>query len=246
MNSNQALQCAIASPLRWSVVPFVLVALSGCADGLWYQMKKANPYYLAEWKRDEEYGATFVQRLDEMELLRTRLPNMEPEEQTTWAQHLERVIANESSPEFRALAVATIVSIPGEAAIRALNVASADSSEKVRLAACKAWQEIGGNEARDMLLTLANNNSESTSIRQAAIEGLGNFDEAEVRQTLTLLLEDRSPAIQYQVTRSLSTITGKDFGGDMQLWQDFMSGMEVAEPPKSLTATLLESFPKLQ
>lgn len=223
-----------------------LVALGGCADGLWYQMKKANPYYRAEWKRDEEYGTTFLQRLSELKLLRDRLPSMDPSEQLAWAGRLEQVIAKDPSPEFRTQAVAAIAMIPGEATIRALNVASADSTEKVRLAACNAWQQIGGPEARDMLMTLANKSSESTSIRQSAIEGLAQFNEAEVRETLALLLEDRSPAIQYQVTRSLAKLSGKDFGGDMQAWRDYLSGQDVPEPPKSLTAKVLESAPFLR
>ena len=220
-----------------------LMTLGGCADGLWYQMKKANPYYRAEWKRDEQYGTTFLQRMSELKLLHDRLPSMEPNEQLAWAARLEQIIAKDPSPEFRTQAVAAIAMIPGEAAIRALNVASADSTEKVRLAACSAWQQLGGPEARDMLMTLANKSSESTSIRQAAIEGLAQFNEAEVRETLALLLDDRSPAIQYQVTRSLVELTGKDFGGDMQAWSDYLNGTEVPEPPKTTTARILESIP---
>jgi hypothetical protein len=216
---------------------------TGCADGLWYQMKKANPYYRAEWKRDEELGPTFVQRLDELQLLRKSLPAMDPADQATWAARLEHLIMNDASPEFRAQATSTVALVRGESTIRALNAASTDSSEKVRLSACKAWQQMGGPEARDMLLTLATKEGESTSIRQAAIEGLAGYDESEVREALVQLLDDRSPAIQYQVTRSLTAMTGQDLGGDMQAWRDLMSGKEVEESPKSLTATFLESIP---
>jgi len=227
----------------WFAAPIGLVLLAGCADGLWYQMKKVNPYYRAEWKRDEEFGTTFAQRLEEIQLLRNRLPTMEPTKQAAWASRLEHVIANDASPEFRAQAVAAVALVPGEAAVRALNAASTDSSEKVRLTACRAWQQLGGPEARDMLLTLANNESESTSIRQAAIAALASFDESEVRESLVLLLDDRSPAVQYHVTRSLAKLTARDFGGDMQAWRDFMSGQEVEDTPKSLTATFLDSIP---
>ncbi len=231
---------ALQSMFQKLIYSAYLIVLVGCADNLWYQMKRANPYFRAEWKRDQELGTTFVQRLDELQLLESQLVWMPPEEKQAWAQHLERVIASDSSPEFRTRAVQIIAQIPGEAAVRGLNAASTDESEKVRLATCEGWRKLGGSEGRDMLLTMVNNSSETTSVRQAAIESLTDFAaEPEVRSTLSRLLDDRSPAIQYQVTRSLSKVTGQDFGGNLQSWKDFMQGKEVEEPKTSLASGIL-------
>jgi hypothetical protein len=227
--------------IRKLICSVSLLILAGCTDGVLYQMKRINPYYRAEWKRDEEIGVTFSQRMEEMKLLRGQMSTMPPEDQVAWAARLEHLVIHDSSPEIRAQALQTIAMVPGESTVRALNAASTDESEKVRLMACRAWKEVGGSEAKDMLLTLANNASETTSVRQAAIKSLSGFDDSEVRTFLSEALNDRSPAIQYEATRSLAQVTGRDFGGDFQAWRDYMEGKDVAEPRTSMASALLES-----
>lgn len=202
-----------------------LSLLAGCTDGVLYQMKRVNPYFQAEWKRDRELGTTFVERIEELQVLQSQLASMSPDDKLVWAPRLQRVIANDPSSEFRAKAVQTIALIPSDLTVQALNAASTDSSEKVRLTACKAWAQVGGPAARDMLLTLSSNPNETTSVRQAAIDSLSIFaDDHEVHSAFSALLDDRSPAIQYQVTRSLAKATGNDLGGDLQSWRDFLDG----------------------
>lgn len=215
-----------------------LLMLTGCTDGVLYQMKRANPYYRAQWQKDRELGTTFLERVDELELLAETLPTMEPTTQADWLSRLEKLIAKDPSPEMRAQAVRVIASVPSETTQRALNIASTDASEKVRLAACTAWSNLQGEAARDMLLTLANNANETTSVRQAALKSLAKFDEPEVRAALTEMLADRSPALQYQATRSLTELTGRDYGGDMQAWRDYMEGTDVPEPKKSIAESV--------
>lgn len=220
--------------------PVMILSSVGCTDGLLHKMKSINPYYLNEWEKDRELGTTFSQRVDELTLLKSRLPGMEPSEQAKWAELLEKLIKSDPSPEMRSLACQAIARLPGETAVRALNSASTDQSEKVRLMACSSWNARGGAEARDMLLTLASNIKETPSVRRAAIAGLADFQDDEVKKSLTGLLDDKSPALQYQTALSLKSITGRDFGGDIQAWRDFMSGKEVAEPERSLMATFWE------
>ena len=93
-----------------------------------------------------------------------------------------------------------------------------------------------------MLLTMANNTSETTSVRQAAIESLSAFDEGEVRTALRELLGDRSPAVQYQVTQSLTRLTGRTYGGDIQAWRDYLDGAEVPPPERSWAEKLGTGF----
>ncbi|MEZ6134947.1 MAG: HEAT repeat domain-containing protein [Pirellulaceae bacterium] len=217
---------------------------SGCADGPFYAIKRANPYFQAEFRRDRELGPTFEDRLGEMQKLESTITRMDPSKQALWADRLEQIIRDDSSSELRARAVAAVASIQTESALRALNAASADEVEKVRLAACQAWKKRGDTAARDMLLSLATKADETTSVRQAAIESLSAFDEAEVRSALALLLEDRSPAVQYQVAQSLKTMTGQDFGGDFEKWKQFMAGENPDPPtPKSMSAAIWESLP---
>lgn len=214
----------------------------GCTDGLLYKMKSMNPYYRNEWEKDRKLGTTFAERVDELTILKSRLPGMEPSEQATWSGLLEKLVKSDPSPEMRSLACQTIATVPGEAAVRALNSASTDPSEKVRLIACAGWRTRGGIEAKNMLLTMAANTKETPSVRRAAIAGLASFNDDEVKSTLARLLEDKSPALQYQTALSLKTITGRDYGGDIQSWRDYMSGQDVPQPEKTLMATFWETM----
>ncbi len=232
MPTNRVISCC----LILGTLALASGGLSGCTDGPFYHMKKANPYYQSQWKKDRELGPIFADRLKELELLNSQLAIMPPGEQEQWAAQLSAIVQKDPSSEMRARAVAAIAQLPSAAAVTALNFASGDDVEKVRLAACRAWKTRGDEAARDMLLSLAQTD-ESTSVRQAAIDGLSVFkDEAEVRSNLTSLLSDRSPAIQYQVAQSLKTMTGRDYGGDFDAWKRFMEGENVPEPPPLSTA----------
>jgi HEAT repeat protein len=199
-------------------------------DGPFYAIKRVNPYYRAEWKKDRELGPTFEDRLSELELLKSQLAGMSPEEQQQWSTRLEKIVQDDASSEMRARAVDAIAGLPYESATRALNSASADEIEKVRLAACRAWKIQKGEAARDMLLSLAQKD-ESSSVRQAAVDSLSIFNEQEVQAALAQMLDDRSPAVQFQVTQSLKQITGRDYGGDFESWRKFLAGEQVPEPP---------------
>ncbi len=56
----------------------------------------------------------------------------------------------------RSRAVQAIATIQNDTVTRALNRASGDDSEKVRMAAAKSWGAQRTGPAKDMLLSLAN------------------------------------------------------------------------------------------
>lgn len=216
------------------------VVINGCMDGPFYSMKHANPWIQQEWAADRELGPTFAERIEELEVLDLQIESMSPEDQERWARQLEVLVEKDPSPEFRSRCLPTLARIQSPTAVRALNRASSDESEKVRLAACKAWGIRRDNAGRDMLLSISTTD-QSNSVRMAAIESLVQYDEPEVRSVLTNLLDDRSPAIQYQVATSLAKKTGKNFGGDFESWKKLLNGKNVTEP-QSMTAKAIESL----
>jgi hypothetical protein len=216
-------------------------------DGPFYAIKRANPYFQAEYRKDRALGPTFEDRLNELDKLESQLPKMDPAQQAEWASEIEQIIRLDPSSELRSRAVLTVATVNSESAVRALNAASTDEVEKVRLAACKAWKLRGDATSRAMLINLATKADETTSVRQAAIESLSAFEENEVKETLTVLLDDRSPAIQYQVAQSLQKMTGADYGGDFESWKEYMAGLNPPLPePKSMTTKVWESLPMLR
>ena len=228
--------------LRCSLVGGWLL-LTGCADGPFFHMKKLSPWHQREWRRDRELGPTFSQRLDELTLLDSRIASYPPEQQQQWAKQLETIVTKDTSPEMRARAARVLAKIDSEATISALNKASADDVEKVRLAVCEAWAVRKTEQGRDMLLSLAATD-ESDDVRQAAIRSLAEYDTPEVRSQLSSALEHKNPAIQQQAVVSLRKITKKDFGGDFDAWKRYLDGEDVPDPePVSFTARVMNSLP---
>ncbi len=220
-----------------------LLLLSGCADGPMFQLKKLSPWHQREWRRDRELGPTYSQRLDELTLLNNQIASYPPEQQQQWAERLEVIVTKDTSPEMRARAARVIAKIDSEATLRALNKASTDEIEKVRLAVCDAWGVRKTDQARDMLLSLAATD-ESDDVRQAAIRSLAEFDSPEVRSQMASALEHKNPAIQQQAVVSLRKITKRDFGGDFEAWKRYLDGEDVPDPePVSFTARVMQSLP---
>lgn len=223
--------------IRTSLCLGFTTLLIGCMDGPFYQLKRINPYYLSTWKKDRQYGPTYEDRLKELHQVERRITKMSPTEQEEWANRLEEIVREDASPELRATAARIVAQMDSPVTDRALNVASTDEVEKVRLIACQAWQERGGTAARDMLLSMAQAD-ESSSVRQAAIRSLAAFNEPEVLSALGNLLDDNSPAIVYNVAQSLSQMTGEKYGGDVESWKQYLN---TTQP----SPTVLEGGPGL-
>jgi len=203
-------------------------------------MKQMNPFYRKQWQKDQELGPTYTQRIEELELLDSQLTSYAPDDQLRWAMQLETLIQSDPSPELRARAVQALAKIQNDTVTRALNRASADDIEKVRMAAAKSWGTQKTTPAREMLLSMATSDT-SNSVRAIAIRSLGNFEDPEVRQSLAGMIDDRSPAIQYEAAQSLVKLTGRNYGGDFASWKKFLNGEVVPEPePKTMTAQALE------
>lgn len=211
--------------------------LTGCMDGPFYALKKVNPYFLSEWRKDRAHGETFGERYEELVSLERRVGNMAAEEQTQWVQSLGTMARQDPSPEIRRQAVRCIAQMQVAGVDEVLNAAANDEVEKVRLAACEAYQYRDADSAKSMLLTLAKEDA-SNSVRQAAIASLANFEDPEAIRGLGSLLDDTSPAIRYNVAQSLASMTGQDFGGDMSGWKNYIAS--VAPAPASNSGPTLD------
>jgi len=202
------------------------LVLTGCVDGPLYSIKRINPYYTSQWKADREHGPTFEDRYNELLYVEKRLPVLDGAEQLEWANRLADVVKDTPSAEMRVKAVEILGQLKSKSVTEALNVASVDEIEKVRLAACIAWGQQATPQARDMLLSIAQREDETTSVRQHAIENLALFAQPEVELALGRLLDDKSPAIQYQVTQSLQKVSGQEYGGDLDGWRQYLASRQ--------------------
>ena len=67
-------------------------------------------------------------------------------------------------------------------------------------------------------------------VRLAATEALGKIKSPEAIQALVIALDDRDPALQYVGVQSMKSITGQDYGPDVQAWRTVATGGSPAPP----------------
>ncbi|MBM3967356.1 MAG: HEAT repeat domain-containing protein [Planctomycetes bacterium] len=220
----------------------VLATVSGCTDGPFFQMKKMNPYIQSQWKKDREKTVVYSQRLEEMRLLKRQLPSMNEEEQARWVATLNDVLKKETSPSLRREAVLTLSVVSKRAdALRAIAPMAQDDNESVRLAVVHALEKSNTSDATTTLLSMAQSDR-SNNVRLTATQSLGQHKTDEVRRFLASKLEDRSTAMQYSASLALKVQTGKNYGGDIEAWKQYLQGDEVPEPPVSIAERIQSTF----
>lgn len=219
---------------RFSLMVVAIGALltSGCMDGPFYTINSTMPWTQRAWEADEQYGPTFTTRCAEFDTLQAQMSSLPPEEQEKWANILTEMMDTETSPELRRRSVECLAMIPGAIADEGITKASEDRVEKVRISACTAWQKRSSETAKKMLTQIAVSD-QSPSVRIAALESLGATAGGVAKEAFEMALEDDNPAIQFQAAQSLKRITGEDFGGDIEAWQNYLANSSgFPEQPK--------------
>jgi hypothetical protein len=219
----------------------LLAAFTGCVDGPLFALKKANPYYRSQWKEDSEKGIVFSERQAEVRLLRSQISGMTSDEQMLWVSKLAQVYDYETSPELRRDAVLALGATQHPDAEAPLIRACSDKNDKVRMAACKAMAGRDSAASSQMLASVAQSDK-NMSVRLAAIRSLGTYQSDDAKAVLRKSLDEKSPALQYEATVALKEMTGRDFGGNVENWRQFMDGQTVEERTMTLAERLSSSL----
>ncbi len=221
------------------------VHCTGCADGPFYQLKHLNPVIRKQWDEDRAMGPTYDDRLAEVRKLKGHLANCPAEEKQKWVGHLQKLVANDPSPEIRREAILATKNLPASLNRPILQQAAQDKNEKVRIASCEALSVQGDENSLQMLGTLATTD-ESNSVRVAAVGAIGNYKGEPAKQLLAKVIQDRSPVLQYQATLALQEVTGKNLGGDVGKWKRYLQGEEVEEEETSSMAKTLSNWTSIR
>jgi hypothetical protein len=195
--------------------------LSGCADSGFRRLR-----YGREWREDEEYGATFHTRLEELTSLQENADDLSPEEQARTAHQLLQALAADPSPLYRRQVVYTLAALQTPAATEGLSRAIQDEDPSVRIAACEAWAGRGGDESLRVLSGVVGNDAD-LDVRISAARELANFKDPAAVRALGVALDDPDPALQHRAVQSLKSVTGEDFGNSVPAWRQFVRGEPV-------------------
>lgn len=203
--------------------------------------KTWNPFAGSNIKGDPlvAYEKTDLQS-EKIEAL--KLVSYEESSAAATSEKLTQFLAKEQHPIVRANLINTLAAYNTEKSNLALKLSMEDPSPIVRSAGCKAWATRTTPEAVQALSDRAIKDSE-VDVRIAAIRALSGYkDNAEVLKTYAITLDDRDPAVQYNTMTALGQVTGKDFGGQVSLWKDYLSGNEPQEPGLDITSSIYKMY----
>jgi len=236
-----------ARAFRSCLIAISLGTIVGCIDGPLYGLKRANPYFQNQWKKDSEIGPTFSERIEEMRSLGSQVASMSAEDQQKYTKIASDVYQYDSSPEMRREAVLALANSPTQEAETTLIKACSDRVDKVRIAACKSLKNRNSSDASGVLATIAQSDK-NMSVKLAAIESLGTYKDSEAKAMLRRSLDEKSPALQYQATVALREMTGRDFEGNVESWKQYLDaggGPEQDDETRqaSLPQRIMDSLP---
>jgi len=195
-----------------------------------------NPSMRSQWEADEAYQPTLHRQLAELEPVRTNVTRMSAEQQAHWCGELQHIVQSHSNPVLRAACVNTLARFSIPAANEPLTLAMKDADSAVRIAACRAWGQRGGKEGTQLLAATLGSDSDM-DVRLAAARELRRFSDPIAYEALGLALQENDPALQYRALESLREASGKDYGTDLQAWQQFAQGQD---PGPEYTPSLAE------
>ncbi|MEX2316634.1 MAG: HEAT repeat domain-containing protein [Pirellulales bacterium] len=206
-----------------------LAAITGCQSMSW-------PTF---WPFPERELTTYrapAMRIDAINQFAAQSTGVDSPEQRQITDQLARQIQIESDPLVRAAVVQTICEFRTPIAQQVLEAGLADDSQAVRIACCQALGERGAATSVGGLAQ-ALRSDKDVDVRLAAAAALGQIKTSESMQALTVALDDRDPAMQYVGVQSMKSITGKDYGGNVEAWRQVAAGQS---PPLPKGPTLAE------
>jgi hypothetical protein len=136
---------------------------------------------------------------------------------------LARQIQVEPDPLVRQSIVKSLEEFRTPMAQQVLQAALSDDNEAVRIECC---QVLGRRAEPATVATLAAtlNGDKNEDVKMAAAKALGKIKSPEAMKALAAALDDRDPAMQYVGVQSMKSITGKDYGPDVQAWRQVAAG----------------------
>ncbi len=190
-------------------------------------------------ERERTTYRTPAMRVDAIREFGMRSTGVDSPEQRQITDQLARQMQIEPDPLVRQAVVSAIAEFRTPMAQQVLEAGLNDENEAVRIACCRELgrravagvSDPGHNNGvsdpgYNSVAPLANalRADKDLDVRLAAAEALGKIKSPEAIQALIVALDDRDPALQYVGVQSMKSITGKDYGPDVQAWRTVAAG----------------------
>jgi hypothetical protein len=210
-----------------------ILTLAGCHSFLGY---RGWPYP----EVDHTSFHTPSLRIDAVKQFATRADGTDSPDQREYTDQLARQIQIEPDPLVREAIVRATGEFRTPLAYQIIEAGLRDEAPQVRIACC---QSLGTRAETSSVASLAGvvRDDEDQDVRLAAVEALGNIKDPTAIAAVSIALDDRDPAMQYVGVQSMKSITGKDYGGDVEAWRQVASGGSPPEPPAPSIAERIKS-----
>lgn len=187
---------------------------------------------------------TPAMRIDTIREYASQSSGLDSEDQREITDQLARQIQIEPDPLVRQTIVETIGKFRTPLAQQVLQAGLSDADTAVQIACC---QQLGKRSDAGSVQTLANalKNKKDIDVRLAAADALGKTQSPEAIRALSVALEDNDPAMQFVGVESLRNLSGKDYGGDVAAWRQFVAGdaTQVQAQPTSIAERVRQASP---
>jgi HEAT repeat protein len=230
--------------------PVVLTSLfAACALALGGCRSLSLPEF---WPFPERERTTFItpaMRASAVAEFGARSTGVDSPEQREITDQLARQIQVEPDPLVRQAVIRAIAEYKTPMAQMVLEAGLADQDEMVRVACCEEIAEravdsdINAQHSSVASLAKTLREDQDEDVRLAAAQALGRMKSPEAIQALTVALDDRDPAMQYVGVQSMKSITGKDYGPNVQTWRQVAAGQTPPEEVPSIADRLRKVSP---
>jgi hypothetical protein len=205
-----------------------LAALCGCQT-----IADHRPTFWPFPERELTTYNTPAMRVDAVRDFAMRSTGVDSPEQRQITDQLARQIQVEPDSLVRQAIVQSIAEFRTPMAQQVLEAGLADENPAVRVECCRALGRRAETASVTRLAT-ALRGDKNQDVRLAAVAALGKINSPEAIKALAVALDDRDPAMQYAGVQSLKSITGKDYGPDVEAWRQVAAGAPPAAPAPSI------------
>jgi HEAT repeat protein len=206
-----------------------LLALTGCHSFFGY---RGWPF--PDYERTSFH--TPAMRIDTVKQFAAKADGTDSKDQRAMTDQLARQIQIEPDPLVRESIVRAAAEFKTPLAEQMIEAGLGDENAAVRIACCQVLGKRA-DAAGVPKLAQALRGDKDNDVRLAAAQALGHIKTADSKAALAVALEDRDPAMQYAGVQSMKSITGKDYGPDVQAWRQVAAG---GTPPEATSPSIAE------
>jgi HEAT repeat protein len=162
-------------------------------------------------------------------------------EQQHTVDQLAKDLQNESDPMLRRQILRTLGACPPASATPIIATALSDQDVETRRTACLALGDRGGKDAVQELTRVITTDA-SVDVRLAAVRAMGTTGDASAVAPLAEVMGDADPAVKARAYESITAVSGRDYGTDVQAWRQYAQTGTTTVPEVSFTAKLRKMF----